>query len=281
MDLTGMGVSMGDIESKYFIDENKYNCPFCKNRGVKYIITGIARFNEKRDKDLYAVFVKCSNCHNVSMHLVKKDKFVNFEANINHTYYDCDFLLLSNFCSDLVTYSDKRCTHGVCAELKKHYYGEKKVPICEDEHIIMSIPTSFFTIDERIPKKFRDLIEEAEKCIQNNCLTGASACIRKTIYEFLIKENAQGNNYDEKIKSLKGRCKTLDDQYIDMIAGIQGIMCDQVHESTVFENFTSRHAKAYIAVLKEIFNHFYVLPKEASVKKAEIDTLFSEIKMQK
>ena len=118
MDLTGMGVSMGDIESKYFIDENKYNCPFCKNRGVKYIITGIARFNEKRDKDLYAVFVKCSNCHNVSMHLVKKDKFVNFEANINHTYYDCDFLLLSNFCSDLVTYSDKRCTHGVCAELK-------------------------------------------------------------------------------------------------------------------------------------------------------------------
>ena len=63
-----MGVSMGDIESKYFIDDNKYNCPFCKNRGVKYIITGIARFNEKRDKDLYAVFVKCSNFHNVTMH---------------------------------------------------------------------------------------------------------------------------------------------------------------------------------------------------------------------
>ena len=276
-----MGVSMGDIESKYFIDDNKYNCPFCKNRGVKYIITGIARFNEKCDKDLYAVFVKCSNCHNVSMHLVKKDNFVRMETYYNSEYYDTDFLTLSNFCSDLRTYSDKKVIVGTTSELKKYYVENERFPICEDEHIIMSIPTSFFTIDERIPKKFRDLIEEAEKCIQNNCLTGASACIRKTIYEFLIKENAQGNNYDEKIKSLKGRCKTLDDQYIDMIAGIQGIMCDQVHESTVFENFTSRHAKAYIAVLKEIFNHFYVLPKEASAKKAEIDTLFSEIKMQK
>src|SRR3989339_1995279 len=53
-----------------------------------------------------------------------------------------------------------------------------------DDNIILHIPTSFFTIDNRIPKKLRELINEAEKCVKNNCLTGSSACIRKTIYEF-------------------------------------------------------------------------------------------------
>ena len=69
-------------------------------------------------------------------------------------------------------------------------------------------------------KKFRELIEEAEKCVQNNCLTGASACIRKTIYEFLLYEKAVGDSYEDKIKSLKGKHLTLDDDYIDMISGI-------------------------------------------------------------
>lgn len=273
---------MENIEGKYFIDENKYNCPFCKNRGVKYVVLGIAKFNEKKDKNIYAVFVECSSCHNVSMHLVKDDKYIEFSQPTGRgVNYYFNFCTLDNNSIEFRTYSRNNCNSYPKSEIKTYYKDEEKTPICDDNNMILHIPTSFFTIDERIPRKFRELIEEAEKCIQNNCLTGASACIRKTIYEFLLQENATGNNYDEKIKSLKGRHKTLDDNYIDMISGIQGIMCDQVHESTIYEKFTSQQAKGYIEILKEIFNHFYVLPQEASAKKSKIDALVGMIQKQK
>ena len=71
---------MENIEGKYFIDEDKYNCPFCKTRNVKYVVLGIAKFNEKKDKDMYAVFVECSKCNNVSMHLVKKEDYKSFSV---------------------------------------------------------------------------------------------------------------------------------------------------------------------------------------------------------
>lgn len=273
---------MENIEGKYFIDEDKYNCPFCKNRGVKYIVLGVARFNEKKDKYMYAVFVECTSCHHVSLHLVKDDGYIDFSKNDSSGYkYKFNFYTLDSRSKEFSTYSLKNSNIYTISEIKTYYKNSEKKSICDDSNIILHIPTSFFTIDDRIPRKFRDLIDEAEKCIQNNCLTGASACIRKTIYEFLLQENATGNNYDEKIKSLKGKYKTLDDSYIDMISGIQGIMCDQVHESTVYENFTSKQAKGYIEILKEIFNHFYVLPQEASAKKSKIDALVGMIQKQK
>lgn len=273
---------MENIEGKYFIDEDKYNCPFCKIRNVKYVVLGIARFNEKKDKDIYAVFIECSNCHNISMHLIKKENYKSFNISTEYSSHNINFYILSNQTRELETYTQNRYNFNTEACLKTYYdSNDNKLPSCEDENIILSIPSSFFTIDNRIPRKFRELIEEAEKCIQNNCLTGASACIRKTIYEFLLQEQATGNNYDEKIKSLKGKHKTLDDSYIDMISGIQGIMCDQVHESTVYENFSSKQAKGYIEILKEIFNHFYVLPQEASAKKSKIDALVGMIQKQK
>ena len=262
---------MQNIEGKYFIDKDKYNCPFCKNRGVKYIVLGIVRFNEKINKFLYAVFVECTNCHNISMHLVKKEDFVKFEILQNGFILKSNFNLLTQSSKDFHTYSDSDYSSLPSQELKEYYdsTGNNKIQICNDD-IILHIPSSTYVIDERIPKKFRELIEEAEKCIKYNCLTGASACIRKIIYEFLIQENAKGDNYDERIKYLKGKFKTLDDQYIDMLSGIQGIMCDQVHECTIYGKFQSSEAKAYLEILKEIFHHAYIIPEETKNKKTKI-----------
>lgn len=274
---------MENIEGKYFIDEDKYNCPFCKNRGIKYVVLGVVKFNEKINKELYAVFVECSNCHKVSMHLIKNDSFVKFISEDHQGRFSYNFLLLENYCTELQTYTERRRNYLSTYDIKLYKDSAKdiNIPVCNDDEMILHIPTSFFTIDTRIPKKFRELIEEAEKCIQNNCLTGASACIRKTIYEFLLHEKAIGNNYEDKIKSLKGKYSTLDNDYIDMLSGIQGIMCDQVHEATIHENFKCDEAKAYIEVLKEIFNHFYVMPQEAKNKKNKITTLAGLIKSQK
>ncbi len=263
---------MQNVENKYFIDQDKYNCPFCQNRGMKYVVTGVVEFNEAKDKKMHAVFVECSNCHNVSMHLIKNP---NLRKSKN-------YLILSPHSNEYVAYS-KKGKYDINDNLSEFTSwtekgGTEHHVLCQDETIIMSIPTSFFTIDKRIPKKLRDLVNEAEKCIQNNCLTGASACVRKAIYEFLIAENAAGGSYEEKMKSLKGKYKTVDDDHIDILVSMQGIMCDQVHESSIHESYKSMEAKAYIELLKEIFNQVYVVPDELKAKKSQINDLFGSLK---
>jgi hypothetical protein len=52
-------------------------------------------------------------------------------------------------------------------------------------------------LDNRINVTIRELITEAEGCLKMNFLTGASACIRKAIYELLVLEEATGEHYEE------------------------------------------------------------------------------------
>ncbi len=275
---------MENIENKYFIDDEKYNCPFCKNRGVKYIILGIARFNESNDKELYSIFVECSNCHKISMHLSK----------LNYFEYKYKFLLINQQQKEFLTYSEhpflktedklsflKSIKNSSTIYYSRFYDDEgNKLDLNIDDTLILNIPTSFFTIDNRIPKKFRELITEAEKCVQNNCLTGASACIRKTIYELIAHEKLEGKDYTEKIKFLKGKHSSLNDTYVDILAAIQGITSDQVHEKS-YENFDNQHAKVYIEVLKEVFNQIYVIPDELKTKQSKIATFYNVIKKDK
>ena len=46
---------------------------------------------------------------------------------------------------------------------------------------------------------------EADGCLKNNSMIGASACIRKPIYELTEHEKAEGGSYDAWIKSLKAK----------------------------------------------------------------------------
>ena len=98
-----------------------------------------------------------------------------------------------------------------------------------DSNIFYSVPTSFFTIDRRIPKLIREAITEAESCVKMNFLTGASACARKAIYELLKKEDASGDDYNGKIKSLKDKFKECDPKYFDTLGQIQSMASDMVH----------------------------------------------------
>ena len=54
-----------------------------------------------------------------------------------------------------------------------------------------------------ISRKLRELIVEAEGCLKSNFLTGASACVRKLVYELAVAHHAEGEHYEDRIKSLK------------------------------------------------------------------------------
>src|SRR5438132_1643960 len=108
------------LDLKYFIDQDVYNCPFCKRRHVTYAFEhGAMSFNWTAKKLCYVYFVQCNSCKGRSMHLSFSD----------------------------ITYKG----------LGYWPNGFKK-GIDIDAAIFYSVPSSSFVLDERIPSLLRDLI---------------------------------------------------------------------------------------------------------------------------
>ncbi|HVW67058.1 MAG TPA: hypothetical protein VHA78_05015 [Candidatus Peribacteraceae bacterium] len=130
-----------------------------------------------------------------------------------------------------------------------------------DTKIFYSVPTSFFTVDSRIPNVIRELITEAEGCLKMNFLTGASACMRKAIYELTVIEKAEGEHYEDRIKALKGKYPSIDSTLFDVLAHIQNMTSDKVHEQS-WEKWDSQNLTLIIETLKAVLHEIYVLPDE-------------------
>jgi hypothetical protein len=111
-----------------------------------------------------------------------------------------------------------------------------------DEDFFHSQPSSFFTVDSRIPAVLRELIAETEDCRKMNFLTGASACARKTIYELLVIEKADGANYDDKTNSLAAMHPSVDSELFDVLAHIKDMTSDKVHEQS-WDKWDSKNLK--------------------------------------
>lgn len=146
-----------------------------------------------------------------------------------------------------------------------------------DQHLFYSVPTSFFILDERIPKIVRELIAEAEGCLKMNFLTGASACMRKSIYELLIKENITEGNYDERIKALKEKYPDVTPVYIDVLSHIKDMTSDKVHEQS-WDKWNSKNLNLIIETLKNVLNEMYVIPDEKQNNAIKIQKLLEAVK---
>jgi hypothetical protein len=85
---------------------------------------------------------------------------------------------------------------------------QRKSPIQYSDEIIldeflMSYPSSKNIFEAKsVPEKIRNYYNEAERCRSIGSLTGVGACLRKTIYAVCDDQQAQGNDYREKISNL-------------------------------------------------------------------------------
>ncbi len=138
-----------------------------------------------------------------------------------------------------------------------------------DAAIFYSVPSSFFTVDSRIPKVIRELISEAEGCLKMNYLTGASACTRKAIYELLVWEKVKGAHYDDRIKALKSSHPEIDPELFDILAQIKDMTSDKIHEQS-WDKWESGHLKLFLETLKTILHEMFVVPKEREQRKKSI-----------
>lgn len=226
------------LDRKYFIDSDVYNCPFCNRRNVGYILTGHLKFDWNAQKECHVYVARCSSCQRQSMHLSSDHifEYVKTDRQGNNLW---------KFNDDIEDI---------------------------DSHIFYSVPTSFFTIDNRIPRVIRELIIEAEGCLKMNYLTGASACIRKAIYELLDYEKLEDGTYENRIKGLKTQYMSIDPELFDILGHIQQMTSDKVHEQS-WDKWDSPTLKLIIETLKAILYEIYVLPDEKNKRKNAIQQL--------
>lgn len=228
-------MDLSHLDKKYFIDSHKYNCPFCKRNHVTYRMIDKFSFNWGENKICHGYLIKCNSdgCEKVSMHL-----------------------------------SFKELREGYVQYNQQHYNNRFMDGLDIDKELFFSQPTSFFILDNRIPEKIRDLLYESEKSRQANLLVGASACLRKAIYELITHENVVVKNdktgysdYQKSIKALKTKFSFVAPELFDAIGDIQELASDSVHEGS-WEAWDSSKLTVLIELTKAILHEMYVVPEE-------------------
>ena len=223
-------MDLSHLDKKYFIDPHKYNCPFCKRNHVSYDLIQTEHFDWTDAKKCAVHFVRCNSCQKVSLHF---------------------------------TFSEIRA---------KDQYGRPTGDFAKNDDIdgalFFSQPSSFFALDERIPREIRELIFEAEKSRQANLLVGASACLRKAIYELLVYEKAIVKNtktghadYQASIKNLKTKFPSVAPELFDALGDIQEMASDNIHEGS-WEAWDSPKLRFIIELAKATLHEIYVVPEE-------------------
>lgn len=227
------------LDQKYFIDDEVFNCPYCNRNNVKYTINKCYTYDFTESKEATVFFVTCDSCNKESMHSSFDIKFNNHDFGNYYTIH-------KDYLDDI------------------------------DSHIFHSQPNSFFALDNRIPKLLRELVAESEGCLKMNFLTGASACSRKAIYEFLLKEKACGNNYDDKLKDIKKKFCDVDDVYFEILGHIKDMTSEKVHEQS-WDKWNSTNIKVILETLKSIFVEIYVVPTQRIERKKILQELKDKI----
>lgn len=173
---------------------------------------------------------------------------------------------------------DKKSMHLTYENLQQPYCNSllfsKDIDI--DSKIFYSVPTSFFVIDNRIPKIIRELITEAEGCIKMNFLTGASSCTRKAIYELTILEKAIGDDYESKIKSLKTKYQNIDGELFDILCHIKDMTSNKIHEQS-WDKWDGKYLSLFLETLKAILHEIYVIPDERKKRSIAIKEILPSV----
>ena len=235
------------LDSRYFVDDRVYNCPFCNRRHVSYHIYDYVTFDWTDKKKCMCVFVRCESCSNRSMHL--------------------SFASLSIAHLGSTTNGNR---YRLNLELKDQ---PKQEP---DDLFFFSVPSSFFVLDERIPRVLRELLIEAEGCQKSNFLTGASACARKLVYELGVLSSAQGENYEDRIKSLKAIHSGVDPTFFDTLLTIQQVTSTKVHENS-YDGWEAKHLRVILASLSEALHEIYVVPALRADRRKAVLALKDEL----
>lgn len=266
---------------KYFINDKVYNCPFCNRRHVSYSVTDYGSFNSSNSKTVYFYVVTCSDddCRKDSFHLSAHN------IALKHSSYARS----SNFYFSPehgTPTANQKAEDGklIYVDILDHVGN----PISElDDLFYYNEPSSFFTIDERVPVSIRKPLSESYNSLKNNLITGASAGLRKAIYKLLQHEGIPDTNnagdfhsHDHRIELLKQQQSEVDSALLDELKAIHTLTSQELHEND-WEDFDGPTIRFLIEVIKEVLQHLYIIPDEKEKRRLELRSLKSKAKPKK
>ncbi len=266
-------------DKQYFIDGSTYNCPFCKRRNVKYKVAGTGSYDSSNTKTVYYYLINCSECRKTSFHL-SKHELVTTQRGSPH--YDRIFNYpLEEYTTEYSANSTKP------VKIESALLDEKNNPNELDDAFFYNQPTSFFTIDERIPKSTREPLNEAENALKSNYLTGASAGLRKAIYKLLKHESISETDtqggftpHDKRVDQLKSKYPKIESELFDELKAVHMLTSQELHEND-WEDFDAYTLQFLIGVTNEILIEMYVTPDETKKRREEIAALKNKAKPKK
>ena len=240
-----------NLDNKYFIDQYRYNCPFCNRRSVTYAVSSWNSVNWSDDKVAYVYRITCGGCGKISIHF----SYYNFE----------------------ISYNRFHVPEGEDGEkINKFEFSDL------DDYFFYHNPTSFFTINSLIPKTIRELVSEAEGCKKMNFLVGASGSLRKAIYEFLKLQEAEGENYQEKIKWLKKKYPIVDPILFDTLGNIQDMTSENMHEKEgSWKPWKNKDLEFLVELVRLVLDEVYVIPLKRKSSLDKLNQLKSKSELSK
>jgi hypothetical protein len=145
-----------------------------------------------------------------------------------------------------------------------------------DEAFFISVPTSFFVIDRRIPRSLRELITEAESCAKMNLMTGASACARKAMFELFSIQEIDASGYDSRVSALSAKFPDVDAELFEVLGQLQGMPKEQVREQSS-SPLDTRNLHIILEALKTALHEMYVVPDERVSRVSAVKTLRAQL----
>jgi hemoglobin-like flavoprotein len=142
-------------------------------------------------------------------------------------------------------------------------------------------------MDNEIPQRLRMLMAEADESRQSNLLTGASAALRKTIYQLIslektvvLNENTQHTDYRASIHALRDKYPQVDPELFELLAGVQELASDLVHEDS-WEAWDAKQLRLLSAIVYEILEEIYAEPARRKRRKEGLQDLRSKLTASK
>lgn len=240
------------LDRKYFLTSDTYNCPFCRRGSVHFTIISRMVFHWTRERGVLAIYVRCSSCDGISFHLSN----------------NLDLIVESQYQGKL--------------SIRPKFINDDM-----DSHFFFHQPSSFFTLDARIPRKIRDLIQEAIESQRSGFLVGASACLRKAIYVLLEIEgvpkteggggDTRERHYQDRVRDLKTKREHMDPTFVDVLAHALELTSDQLHEDS-WDGWSTEEFNAVADATMSVLREMYVVPEERKERASRTANLVDRMK---
>jgi len=262
-------------DPRYFISNKQYNCPFCSTASVRYEVLDYYDFDWSNDKTVRCVRVRCQepDCGKVSLHMTNKD--------VRKSNYNNGLL------TDYIDVVDKDTGEKIDDKWENVY------PL--DDLFFYHQPNSSFVIDDRIPNKIREALDQANTCHKMQLSIGSSASLRKAIFELLsnfdipkTEEIGEGENkeikkltYDIRLDLLKKKISdkfpNVDTNLFNDIKQIYSLISmplhEQLKEEVEWNDFDSKQFLFLMGVVYDLLIQIFVEPTDRSNRKAVLSNL--------